>query len=338
MNGGVSELSTRLFSNNQTGNGMEFIWNTPGKGGVMLKNLETEPTPALAAINAFVRGPSTLLCTSSTLGWDGVCLEHHRCFRLERNDSVSPHHLVVLFTSHVSRGETSVASARFVPYFFAPGAIKLCSAGPIGACRPFTDTTMILCALDPKLVAEVGEEAGVPSTEEFRPIANLRDQPMEGIITLLAAEANSQGASGKLYAEHLAHALALRFRQVSGGLPDHKPSQFGKMPAFILQRVLDRMRADFAADLDLKTIAAESGYSKGHFLRIFRASTGYSPHHWLTLLRIEEAKIRLQKNFDSLVDIAFACGFSSHGHFSSTFQKIVGVTPREYRRNYGPIA
>jgi AraC family transcriptional regulator len=300
----------------------------------MLEHSETSHTSALVAINAFVRGPSTLLCSSSTLGWDGICLEHHRCSRDERDDSVSPHHLVVLFTSHVSRGETSVASARFVPYSFAPGAIKLCSAGPIGACRPSTDTTMMLCALDPKFVTEVGEEVGLPSTQGFRPIVNLRDQPMEGLITLLAGEANSRGASGKLYAEHLAHALALRFRQVSGGVPDHKPSQFGKMPALILRRVLDRMKADFASDLDLKTIAAESGYSKGHFLRTFRASTGYSPHHWLTLLRIEEAKIRLQKNLDSLIDIALACGFSSSGHFSSTFRKLVGVTPREYRRNF----
>jgi AraC family transcriptional regulator len=243
----------------------------------------------------------------------------------------------VLFTSHVSRGETSVTSARFIPYSFAPGTIKLHSAGPIGACRPFTDTTMILCALDPMLVAEVGEEDGAPSTQEFRPMANLRDHSMEGIVKLLAAEANSQGASGKLYAEHLAHALALRFRQLSRGIADYKSSHLGKMPTRILQRVLDRMRADFATDLDLKTIAAESGYSRNHFLRIFRASTGYSPHHWLTLLRIEEAKIRLQKKSASLIHIALDCGFSSHGHFSNTFRKIVGVTPREYRRDYGLI-
>jgi hypothetical protein len=83
-------------------------------------------------------------------------------------------------------------------------------------------------------------------------------------------------ASGKLFVEHLARALAVRFRQLSGGLQGHKPSQSGKMPTRILQRVLDRMRADFATNLDLHTIAAESGYSRTHFLRIFRASTGYS--------------------------------------------------------------
>jgi len=194
-----------------------------------------------------------------------------------------------------------------------------------------------LCALDPKLVAEVGEELGARSTVEFPPMSNLRDRSLEGIVTLLAAEANSGGVSGKLFVEHLARALAVRFRQLSGGLQNHKTSQFGKMPTRILQRVLDRMRTDFAANLDLHSIAAESGYSRTHFLRTFRASTGYSPHDWLTRLRIEEAKTRLQKKSYALIDIALDCGFSSHGHFSNTFRRIVGVTPREYRRDCGLI-
>jgi AraC family transcriptional regulator len=303
----------------------------------MVESLETRSAPALAAINAYVRGSSARLCSSNKLGWDGVYLEHHRAFPVERNDSVSTHHLVVLFTSHVSRGETSAEHGRFVPYSFSPGEMKLYSAGPIGACRPFTDATMIPCALDPRLVAEVGDDLGAPSTVEFRPIANLRDDSLQGIVKLLAAEANSRGASGKLYADHLAHALALRFRQLSGGVRDPKPSQSGKMPTRILQRVLDRMRADLATNLDLHTIAAESGYSRTHFLRTFRASTGYSPHQWLMHLRIEEAKTLLQKASNSLIDVALDCGFSSHGHFSNTFRRIVGVAPREYRRDYGLI-
>src|SRR5260370_12582202 len=300
----------------------------------MVESLETRSAPLLCAINAFVRGSSARLGASNKLGWDGVCLEHHRAFPGGRPDSVSTHHLVVLFTSHVSRGETSAGHARFVPFSFSPGDMKLYSAGPIGACTPFNDQTIILSALDPRLVAEVGEDLGAPSAVEFRPSATLRDDSLQGIVKLLAAEANSQGASGKLYADHLAHALALRFRQLSGGLRGPKPSQSGKMPTRILQRVLDRMRADLATNLDLLTIAAESGYSRTHFLRIFRASTGYSPHQWLTHLRIEEAKTLLQKASNSLMEIALDCGFSSHGHFSNTFRRIVGVAPREYRRYY----
>jgi AraC family transcriptional regulator len=155
--------------------------------------------------------------------------------------------------------------------------MKLYSAGPIGACRPFTDATTISCALDPKLVAEVGDDLGAPSTVEFRPIANLLDDSLQGIVKLLAAEANSQGASGKLYADHLAHALALRFRQLSGGVRDQKPPQVGKMPTRILQRVLDRMRADLATNLDLHTIAAEKRIQPNSFLAYLSGIDGILP-------------------------------------------------------------
>lgn len=302
----------------------------------MVEKLETRAPAGPSAIRAFVRGPSIRLCSSSALGWNLVHLEHHRADAVERNESVSVHHTIALFTSH-SRGEKAATTTSYVPYSFFPGAINLLPAGPLEACRSFNETTMIVCALDPRLVTDVGEELGTPSTGELRPITNVRDRALEGIVTLLAAEANSGGVSGKLFVEHLARALAVRFRQLSGGLQDHKPSQSGKMPTRVLQRVLDRMRADFATNLDLHSIAAESGYSRTHFLRMFRASTGYSPHDWLTRLRIEEAKTRLQKKAHSLIDIALDCGFSGHGHFSNTFRRIVGVTPREYRRNCGLI-
>jgi len=100
----------------------------------------------------------------------------------------------------------------------------------------------------------------------------------------------------------------------------------------LLKRVLDRMKADLATDLDLVTLAAESGYSRSHFLRKFRAAMGCSPHQCLTRLRVEQAKTLLRENSISLIDIALDCGSSGHAHFSNTFRKIVGVTPSEYRR------
>ena len=94
------------------------------------------------------------------------------------------------------------------------------------------------------------------------------------------------------------------------------------------------MKVDLATDLDLNTLAAESGYSRSHFLRMFRAAMGCSPHQWLTRPRVEQAKTILRENSISLIDIALDSGFSSHAHFSSTFRQIAGVTPSEYRRTH----
>src|SRR6266567_1906944 len=119
---------------------------------------------------------------------------------------------------------------------------------------------------------------------------------------------------------------------ISGGTQVPRRSPCGKLQSRLLRRVLERMKADLATDLDLSTLAAESGYSRSHFLRTFRAAMGCSPHQWLTRLRVEQAKTILRENSISLIDIALTCGFSSHGHFSNTFRQIVGITPSEYRR------
>lgn len=100
-----------------------------------------------------------------------------------------------------------------------------------------------------------------------------------------------------------------------------------------LRRVVKRMEADRSEDLDLRTLASESGYSKSHFLRIFHGATGYTPHRFLIQLRIEKAKDMIKSGSSSLlVDIALECGFSSHAHLSRAFRQLLGVTPSEYRR------
>ena len=269
---------------------------------------------ARTGITSFMRGSSNRMITSSGLGWEGVSLELHNVLPAERNDSIAADHLIALFTGHVWRGEVAVSQGRFVPRSYYAGAIHLFPAGPIPACRAFTPTKMIVCALDPAFVREVGVEEESTVTE-FRSGIDLRDGSLRGLLTLLAVEADTGGLSGKLYAEHLAHALALRFLWLSGGahIPGHSHS--GKMPNRVLQRVLDRMKAGLATDLDLNTLAAESGYSRSHFLRTFRAAMGCSPHRWLTRLRMDHAKTMLRRDSESLIDIALACGFSSHAHF-----------------------
>src|SRR5260370_26271357 len=56
---------------------------------------------------------------------------------------------------------------------------------------------------------------------------------------------------------------------ILGGMQFPRPSPCGKLRDRMLQRVLDRMKADFATDLDLNTLAAESGYSRSHFYVCF---------------------------------------------------------------------
>jgi AraC family transcriptional regulator len=105
------------------------------------------------------------------------------------------------------------------------------------------------------------------------------------------------------------------------------------LPAHKLRRVIERMNADLDTDLDLKTIAAESGYSRNHLLRMFRAATECTPHQYFLRLRIEKAQSLMKNQSLRIIDIAESCGFTSQSQFSRVFRRMIGVTPRQYRRD-----
>jgi AraC family transcriptional regulator len=93
------------------------------------------------------------------------------------------------------------------------------------------------------------------------------------------------------------------------------------------------MRADLCTNLDLKTPAAESGYSRNHFLRMFRTATESTPHQYFLRLRIEKAPSLMKNQSLRIIDIAESCGFTSQSQFSRVFRRVIGVTPWQYRRD-----
>jgi AraC family transcriptional regulator len=90
---------------------------------------------------------------------------------------------------------------------------------------------------------------------------------------------------------------------------------------------------DLNARLDLQKLAAEAGYSRSHFLRMFQESMGMPPHQYLLQLRMERARELMRDKHLSLTDIAAECGFSSQSHLSRVFRQHMGVTPSYFRRN-----
>jgi AraC-like DNA-binding protein/mannose-6-phosphate isomerase-like protein (cupin superfamily) len=61
--------------------------------------------------------------------------------------------------------------------------------------------------------------------------------------------------------------------------------------------------------------------------------TGFPPLNYLINIRISEA-IKLLKRTDlTLTDIALGMGFYSSQHFSTTFKKITGYTPSQFKKN-----
>jgi AraC family transcriptional regulator len=166
--------------------------------------------------------------------------------------------------------------------------------------------------------------------------ANIQDPAAQQLMTLLLADTNEGHKAEKLYTEYLSQALAVRMLFL-GRQPKPQTNSRGTsaLPGHVLRRVIERMRS-FSDDLSLQVLANESGYSRVHFVRMFRAATGYSPHNYLLSLKLERVRELLKKPSMSLIDIALDCGFASHSHMSRIFHKNVGVTPSAYRRGLRP--
>lgn len=82
----------------------------------------------------------------------------------------------------------------------------------------------------------------------------------------------------------------------------------------------------------LKALAALLGLAETRFCKAFRASMGIPPHQWIIRNRTERAKTLLAERELTLTDIAYACGYSSSSHFSTSFGDATGMTPSQYRR------
>lgn len=84
--------------------------------------------------------------------------------------------------------------------------------------------------------------------------------------------------------------------------------------------------------LSIPEIAEAVGTSDVFLRRLMRRDLGASPLAYLTALRIEAAKERLVGGYESVGEIALACGFSDGKHFAEVFRRTTGLTASEYRR------
>jgi AraC family transcriptional regulator len=141
--------------------------------------------------------------------------------------------------------------------------------------------------------------------------ANLRDPGAQQLMTLLVADANEGYASERLYTEYLAQALAVRMLFLGRKIkPQTNHRATSALPRHVLRRVIERMRS-FNSDLSLQALANESGYSRVHFIRMFKAATGYSPHNYLLNLKLDRARELLKIPSMSLIDLALDCVFQA---------------------------
>jgi AraC family carnitine catabolism transcriptional activator len=100
----------------------------------------------------------------------------------------------------------------------------------------------------------------------------------------------------------------------------------------VLSAILRTMEENLAPPLTPIELADRFNMSRRTLERLFRKHVGDSVGRYYMRLRIDMARDFLFYSHMDVTSVAIACGFSSHSHFTSTFQKIIGITPTEFLR------
>jgi len=186
------------------------------------------------------------------------------------------------------------------------------------------------------------------------PEATLREllaerDPSAGDRYDAALPGRSAAIAGRTY---LAHRFALNAARIGDALAAEELAigflrgAVGALGATELRRNASRMRSErerYApavravvakrpeCRLSLTELARAVGCSPFHLTRRVAAETGVPVYRLVRTIRLREALDRLLETSDEIGAIGIALGFASHSHFTDSFRREFGVSPREVR-------
>ena len=159
-----------------------------------------------------------------------------------------------------------------------------------------------------------------------KPILN-RLKSFQQIFQQLEKEIFNQEMGYRTRINHLIDELlitAIRHLSKQDNLRRDFPQVFLKLEQTLRENLSDPWTVEEMAGL--------VGLGTTAFTEKVKAFSGFSPLNYLINIRISEAIKLLNRKDLSLTDIALETGFYSSQHFSSTFKKLTGYTPREFRK------
>lgn len=220
-----------------------------------------------------------------------------------------------------------------------------CPWQKIGGSRGFFDIgSLMWITIKPKIFEPngeliLGDWSGISETDQrvIGKILSLNKKPVlnrlkssQQIFQNLEMEIFSKELGYRTRINHLIDELLIttvRHLSKQDNLRRDFPQTFLKLEETLRQNLSDPWTVEEMAGL--------VGLGTTAFTEKVKAFSGFSPLNYLINIRISEA-IKLLNRIDlSLTDIALETGFYSSQHFSSTFKKLTGYTPRDFRKNKG---
>lgn len=98
-----------------------------------------------------------------------------------------------------------------------------------------------------------------------------------------------------------------------------------------LQKALEYLEENLYEDINLDQLAQAAGYSKYHFLRIFKEVLQMTPAEYVRRRRITESVRDIADTKEPISRIGYKHGFNSKENFTRAFQSEHHILPSQYR-------
>ena len=173
--------------------------------------------------------------------------------------------------------------------------------------------------------------AGAAGGERFPlPWARLPAEPYLALRLLLRRNAEDQRAAAlaawsRWLLRHAVNDWKRRPVPAQSGIPAGERTRFS-----LAQDAAAHIEAHWQRSVSLGELSECFGRSSFHLLRAFRSVLGEPPHQYLLQLRLRRSLDTIEGGRQRIVDAASALGFCSHGHFSTAFRKVFGMSPVEF--------
>jgi len=281
--------------------------------------------------------PEAVVVSSDAFAWQDIRVVHLRHSLNEMVVPASDNHCLVLNLSAPLYLHASLRKRNFEGKVRA-GEVAIIPAGATWSCQSHSlhACNTLLLFLRPLYVRSAVEEFDSSYKElVLTPQIGFRSKHIRHIAMSLLGELNEANVEGRLYADSLATGLAMQLIRRYSSLRDVQIGHGGMAPHRLRKAIglIDQHLArEEEGRVALRAVAKQVQMSYFHFSRAFKQSMGMTPTNYIAERRIERAKKLMQETESPIAEIALRSGFSSQSHFTTSFRRLVGVTPRSFRK------
>lgn len=274
------------------------------------------------------------ILSSQNQGWENILVEQFQHPSGEGGGHYSDEHTVSLSLAPRPVRLMQIQGGKTYAGLYGKGDISITPAKTPFFARWESDDHYLQIRIASRFIRSVaGETLELnPDRLELLPEFRTRDRQIEAIGMLLLTE-QQENLGSRLYIESLANVLAVHLLRQYAAAKPHLPIYEGGLPQRQLLQILDYINDHLSQDIKLADLAALLGMSQFHFSHLFKQSMGIAPYQYLLQQRVERAKQLLKQTDQSIMDVAFSCGFNSHSHLSKQFRQLTGISPKAYRLN-----